>query len=116
VVDSVGSLLSIYAIADAAWVGGGFIAGVHSVVEPAAYGLPLACGPNIDRARDARPLLDAGCLHVCTTPQEAQRWLRDVVMRSDVRSAIGHVGRDYVAARAGSAARLAAIVLDSIDQ
>lgn len=116
VVDSVGSLLSIYAIADAAWVGGGFIAGVHSVVEPAAYGLPLACGPNIDRARDARPLLDAGCLHVCTTPQEAQRWLRDVVMRSDVRSAIGHVGRDYVAARAGSAVRLAAIVLDSIDQ
>ena len=43
-VNQLGTLLRLYSIADAAFVGGGFGAGVHSVTEPAGYGMPIACG------------------------------------------------------------------------
>jgi 3-deoxy-D-manno-octulosonic-acid transferase len=44
-----------------AYVGGGFgRAGLHSVLEPAAWSLPVAFGPRWANSRDAALLLDAG--------------------------------------------------------
>jgi 3-deoxy-D-manno-octulosonic-acid transferase len=60
-VDEVGVLASLYAAGTMAWVGGGYgRAGLHSVLEPAAWGLPVAFGPRWRESRDARVLLDAG--------------------------------------------------------
>jgi 3-deoxy-D-manno-octulosonic-acid transferase len=63
-VDMTGQLLSFYALADAAYVGGGFGAGVHSVMEPAAYGLALSCGPAIERSQVATELARTEALFV----------------------------------------------------
>jgi 3-deoxy-D-manno-octulosonic-acid transferase len=53
-VDRVGVLGELYALATAAYVGGGFHdAGLHSVLEPAAFGAPVAFGPRNQNARDA---------------------------------------------------------------
>ena len=53
-VDRVGVLGDLYAVATAAYVGGGFHdAGLHSVLEPAAFGAPVAFGPSSRNARDA---------------------------------------------------------------
>ena len=58
IVDSVGVLGDLYALADVAFVGGGFhSAGLHSVLEPAAYGVPVVFGPEYDMSRDAQLLL-----------------------------------------------------------
>src|SRR5690606_3474186 len=47
IVDRVGILADLYAIADVAYVGGGFGRdGLHSVVEPAALGVPVLFGPR----------------------------------------------------------------------
>ena len=43
-VDEMGFLSELYAVADWAYVGGGFGAGVHSTIEPAIHGIPIACG------------------------------------------------------------------------
>lgn len=102
VVDSVGHLLSIYAIADAVWVGGGFGAGVHSLTEPAAYGIPVACGPRVERARDAAPLAEAGALTVCSDVRQAATWLTTVVNDVEQRRRGGNAARDYVYARTGT--------------
>ena len=102
VVDSVGALLSIYARADAAWIGGGFGSGVHSLAEPAAYGIPLACGPRIDRARDAKPLIDVGALSICSTTEDAVSWLRSVVAIPLERQRQGTAAKTYIQAGTGS--------------
>ncbi|MBI1809365.1 MAG: hypothetical protein HYR75_05650, partial [Gemmatimonadetes bacterium] len=58
VVDRVGVLGDLYALADVAFVGGGFHdAGLHSVIEPAAFGAPVLFGPRHERSRDAGLLL-----------------------------------------------------------
>jgi 3-deoxy-D-manno-octulosonic-acid transferase len=60
-VDRVGVLAALYGAGTAAYVGGGFgTAGLHSVLEPAAWGLPVAFGPRWRESRDAAALLDAG--------------------------------------------------------
>src|SRR5204862_502249 len=47
VVDRVGILADLYALADVAFVGGGYHrAGLHSVLEPAVFGVPVAVGPH----------------------------------------------------------------------
>ncbi|MBA3671831.1 MAG: hypothetical protein H0W68_07390 [Gemmatimonadaceae bacterium] len=59
-VDRVGVLGDLYALAAAAYVGGGFhSAGLHSVLEPAAFGVPVLFGPRHRGSRDAGLLLDA---------------------------------------------------------
>ena len=58
-VDRVGVLGDLYALATVAFVGGAFhAAGLHSVLEPAAFGAPVLFGPRHDASRDAGLLLD----------------------------------------------------------
>ena len=61
VIDRVGILGELYALADIAFVGGGFHgAGLHSVLEPAAFGAPVMFGPRTGGARDAEMLIARG--------------------------------------------------------
>lgn len=65
VVADTGLLADLYALGDLAYVGGGFRRRMlHSVAEPAAYGLPIACGPRLEAQWDAGALAGAGGLHV----------------------------------------------------
>jgi 3-deoxy-D-manno-octulosonic-acid transferase len=60
-VDRVGVLAALYGAGTMAYVGGGFgSAGLHSVLEPAAWGLPVVFGPRWQSGRDAHLLLKAG--------------------------------------------------------
>ncbi|HUR92801.1 MAG TPA: glycosyltransferase N-terminal domain-containing protein [Gemmatimonadaceae bacterium] len=61
VIDRYGVLGDVYAVADVAYVGGGLhAAGLHSVIEPAAYGVPVIYGSRHARRRDADLLVAAG--------------------------------------------------------
>ena len=54
IVDTVGYLSRIYSVADIAYVGGGFeSSGVHNILEPMVYDLPVISGPNISRSMEA---------------------------------------------------------------
>jgi 3-deoxy-D-manno-octulosonic-acid transferase len=80
-VDRVGVLGDLYALADIAFVGGGFHqAGLHSVLEPAAFGAGVLFGPQFTASRDARLLLDADAAHSVDGSAALQdlldRWLR----------------------------------------
>jgi 3-deoxy-D-manno-octulosonic-acid transferase len=59
-VDTTGVLGDLYALGTVAFVGGGFHrAGLHSVIEPAAFGVPVSFGPQRHNSRDASLLIDA---------------------------------------------------------
>jgi 3-deoxy-D-manno-octulosonic-acid transferase len=61
VVDRVGALATLYGAGTMAYVGGGFgRAGLHSVLEPAAWGVPVCFGARWSESRDAALLLEAG--------------------------------------------------------
>ncbi len=60
VMDKMGLLSGIYRYADLAYVGGGFGVGIHNLLEPAVYGLPILFGPNYRRFQEANDLLALG--------------------------------------------------------
>jgi len=60
IVDKIGLLSSLYALGSAAYIGGGFGAGIHNTLEAAVYGLPLAFGPRYHKFREAEELVALG--------------------------------------------------------
>jgi 3-deoxy-D-manno-octulosonic-acid transferase len=82
-VNEMGMLAEFYSIADRAWVGGGFGRGIHSTMEPAVYGIPVACGPrNVNQFHEARELQASGQLRVCESSENVQSWLEQSPNRS----------------------------------
>jgi len=110
-VDRVGMLGDLYALADVAYVGGGFgSAGLHSVLEPAAFGAPVLFGPRHANAREAWALVAAGGAFEVATADDAGRILAGLVDVYELRARAGRIARSYVEARLGAAQRGAELV------
>jgi 3-deoxy-D-manno-octulosonic-acid transferase len=103
IVDRTGILSALYRVGSLAYVGGGFGAGVHSVLEPAAYGIPVLCGPRIERSRDAEEMAGCGILAVVRTREEIAAMLERLVLDPGERERTGRAAAAFVAGRAGSA-------------
>jgi 3-deoxy-D-manno-octulosonic-acid transferase len=110
-VDRVGVLADLYAVAQVAMVGGGFHgAGLHSVVEPAALGVPVVCGPRDAEQRDASLLAGAGGLVRVADAAALTRTLRQWLSREDARREAGARARQVVERERGAADRSAVLV------
>ena len=117
VVDRVGILADLYAIADAAFVGGGFHrAGLHSVLEPAVFGVPIAFGPHWEMSRDAGLLLERG--GAVALPADARHPLHSqwLVWHHDAaaRRKAGQASKRVVAEGRGAAERTTALVRELV--
>ncbi len=78
-VDERGVLAELYALASHVYVGGGFSKGVHSVVEPAFQGVPIACGPkNIELFPEIESLSSLGQLSCIRSARELELWYQRV--------------------------------------
>lgn len=111
IVDRMGVLADLYAVATVAYVGGGFhSSGLHSLVEPAVFRAPVVVGPNHEGSRDATMMLSAGgAISVDSVDEMSRvlmRLLRDEHERADRSDAIGSV----VAAELGAVDRSFEIV------
>lgn len=117
VVDRVGVLADLYALGDVAFVGGGYHrAGLHSVLEPAVYGVPLTVGPYWTMSRDAGLLLEGG--GAIALPVDGRRallsqwlvWHHDATARLQA----GKVARQVVLAGRGAAERTTRLVQELV--
>lgn len=60
VIDAIGYLSKLYRYGKWAYIGGGFGVGIHNTLEAAAYGLPVAFGPNYHKFNEAVALVEKG--------------------------------------------------------
>jgi 3-deoxy-D-manno-octulosonic-acid transferase len=60
IIDNIGMLSSAYRYAYIAAIGGGFGKGIHNILEPACWGIPVVFGPNFKKFREAVGLIDKG--------------------------------------------------------
>jgi 3-deoxy-D-manno-octulosonic-acid transferase len=60
IVDGYGYLISIYRYGLLAYVGGGFTSGIHSILEPAVFGMPVIFGPDYQKFQEAHDMLKLG--------------------------------------------------------
>ena len=110
-VDRVGILGDLYALADIAFVGGAFhAAGLHSVLEPAAFGVGVLFGPRHAGARDARLLIDADAAVTVANPAALQSVLERWLQGTDDWRQMGLRATDVVHRGLGAAKRSYALV------
>ncbi len=118
-VDRLGILATLYGAGGLAYVGGGFgRAGLHSVLEPAAWSRPVLFGPHWDGSRDAESLLAVGGGRALTAgggavAQLAGAWLE---WTSGAGPAAGRLARQVVEAGIGSAERNAELVIELVER
>lgn len=71
IVDRMGLLASLYRYGTAAYVGGALGGtGLHNILEPAVYGLPLIFGPKYNGFPEAKEMIDEGIAAVVKTPDQ----------------------------------------------
>jgi len=110
-VDRVGVLGELYALATVAYVGGGFhAAGLHSVLEPAAFGAPVLFGPRHGNSRDAGLLTAARGGEAVSDVESLTEALRIVLTEPDTRARAGDAALQVVRAGLGAADRSTALV------
>lgn len=111
IVDTVGLLTKIYSYADFAYVGGGFEKeGVHNVLEPAVFGVPLVIGPIYEKFEEAKDLVNLkGCL-VAKTNAELALLFNTLVTEPDSREKLGNINESYIQNNLGATK----IILDYI--
>jgi 3-deoxy-D-manno-octulosonic-acid transferase len=112
-VDRTGVLGDLYGVATAAFVGGGFhAAGLHSVLEPAAFGVPVVFGPRHSNSREAVMLhRGRGGDSVATTDETIEvleQWLGD----PSARARAGIAARALVQRGLGAGERSYELVMD----
>src|SRR5690242_12036513 len=105
-VDRVGVLGDLYALADIAFVGGGFhAAGLHSVLEPAAFGVPVLFGPRYGQSRDAGLLVERGGGASGSDTSALAATLRAWIEGEPMRRGAGERARKMVQSGLGAARR-----------
>lgn len=79
IVNEMGFLSELYSNSDWAFVGGGFGAGVHSTIEPAIQGIPIAVGPNgTEKFAEVKVLQDCGQLQILRNKSDFAVWLNSI--------------------------------------
>jgi len=111
-VDRMGVLAGLYREAHVAYVGGGFGAGVHSVLEPAVMGIPIVFGPRIEKSGEARELVAEGAARVVHDGGELESTLEELVSNGEARRRMGEKARSYVERRLGATGKILALMED----
>ena len=103
IIDTIGLLSSIYRFGHVAYIGGGFGVGIHNTIEAAVYGVPVIFGPNYDKFREAKGLIDCGAARTISNYKELENAL-DIALEQ--RKEIGTKAAEYVAAETGATEKI----------
>ena len=97
IVDTIGILTKIYSYADIAYVGGGFgNPGVHNILEPATFGIPIVIGPNYSHFAEATALVEnGGCVSV-SNQQQLNDAFENLIRNEDIRGEKGNICGTFV--------------------
>lgn len=106
IIDSFGLLSVIYGYGQAAYIGGGFGAGIHNILEAAVYGIPVLFGPNHGKFDEAQALIEAKAAFCVNSHNELEDCLDIFLASNKTMVQAGEKARAYVKEKAGGTARI----------
>ena len=103
IIDTIGILTKIYSYADIAYVGGGFgNPGVHNILEPATFGVPIVIGSNFSHFAEATALVNMeGCISIANK-NELFDAFSNLIDNDDIRHEKGHICSTFVQMNKGA--------------
>ncbi|NLC09942.1 MAG: glycosyltransferase, partial [Gammaproteobacteria bacterium] len=112
--DTMGEMLLLYALADVAFVGGSLVAhGGHNVLEPAALGKPVICGPHYFNFLDiVGQMQQAGALREVKDAGELAAAVEQLWHNQELYQAMQKAGYQVLHTNQGALDRLMQVVAD----
>ena len=96
IIDTIGILTKIYAAANVAYVGGGLKTGLHNILEPATFGIPVVIGNKYDKFKEAVDLVKiGGCISIKNQEEFTQNF---IMLKEDenFRNLTGVINKKYI--------------------
>ena len=115
IIDSIGILLTLYYYAEIAYVGGSFKEGIHNVLEPAVYGIPVLFGPKIEDSQEAQILVERKGGIIVHNKKEAYRTIRKLLSSETMRKKVGLNCSEYVNENIGATDKIIAEIENFIN-
>jgi 3-deoxy-D-manno-octulosonic-acid transferase len=96
IIDTIGILTKIYAAADIAYVGGGLKTGLHNILEPATFGIPVVIGNKYNKFKEAVDLVKiGGCISI-KNKEEFTESLINLKKDKNLRKLSGVINNRYI--------------------
>ena len=106
VVNAIGFLSSIYQYGTVAFIGGGFTNGIHNILEPTVYGLPVLFGPNYKKFNEAFEVIDLNVGFVVTDSFTLNKQLEVFMNDPEVLSLSSRLAKNYVLKNSGATQKI----------
>jgi 3-deoxy-D-manno-octulosonic-acid transferase len=102
VVNAIGFLSSIYQYGTVAMIGGGFADGIHNILEPTVYGLPVLFGPNYHKFNEAFEVIDLNAGFVVNDASELTKQISVLIEDKNVLAESSRLAKNYVLKNSGA--------------
>jgi 3-deoxy-D-manno-octulosonic-acid transferase len=114
IIDTIGILTKIYAAADVAYVGGGLKTGLHNILEPATFGIPVVIGDKYTKFKEATDLVDLkGCISIGNQAEFSS--IFDKLKKDEYyRKATGKINHKYIQENLGATKKIMDYLKDKI--
>lgn len=111
IIDTIGLLTKIYSYADIAYVGGAMgTTGLHNILEPATFGVPIVIGNNFEAFPEANKLRRLAGLFPVTNEQECSQILKKLVQDRSFRSKTGMISEHFINSNTGATEKILAYI------
>jgi 3-deoxy-D-manno-octulosonic-acid transferase len=115
IADTIGILTKIYSYADLAYIGGGFDKdGVHNVLEPAVFGIPLIIGPVYEKFEEAKDLVKLGGCLVAQHEEELDTHFKQLIREQEYRQKLGDITKAYIHKNQGATEIILGFIKDHL--
>lgn len=105
VLDTVGLLSKVYAYAQIAYVGGAVgDTGLHNILEPAVFGMPILIGPHHNKFPEARALQEHGGLYVISSAEEIHQNVKKLTEDHALRLQMAKASKTFISSQKGATA------------
>jgi 3-deoxy-D-manno-octulosonic-acid transferase len=112
IIDTIGLLTKIYSKANLVYVGGGFgNPGVHNVLEPAVFGVPIIIGKNYSHFAEATQLVQNGGIISIQNQEEFNETVDLLVSNEKLRQEKGAICKNFVFENKGATEKIMNIIL-----
>ena len=103
IIDAIGFLTKIYAYADLAYLGGAAgTTGLHNILEPATFGVPIITGSHISKFPEAQDLRKLAGLFTVSSQEEAHEILNQLVTDKSFREKTGMIAGHFISENTGA--------------
>jgi len=107
ILDTIGILSKIYSYANWAYVGGGMRKkGLHNILEPTVFGIPVIIGAKYTAFYEAVQLVKNGGVISVKTKQEFKKITKNLIADPKKRKQLGLLNKHFLESQKGSTARI----------